>query len=731
MTSPFLPCPFTYGDSPNGGQVMPMVIAGRNPSNSIDITYPPGFLWLSDVTQGGSGNLYYNGGYSGGTPAWTVASTAAGALNTLSDGITSVSPSGGNIAIEGTTNQITVVGSDASHNLTISLPSSIVAPGSISSTSTMSVGSNLTVTGDATIGDDLTVTDDLSVGGDVTVTGTINLSSLTVAGTILLNTTGNADTTIGNPAGTGAILIDTPSGDFTLNGNGNEIHIGDDAAANIVSLGSTTGVASTTISAGTGDLTLTGATTTAIIIGDTTQTGTITLGRSTAGQNISIGSAVNASAQIIDIANGNSGANSTVRILSGTGTTGAGTLLLGNNTRVTTASLADVAPAAARTVTVGGGTITTAVTDTIDIGPDGATTNASAIKTVNINTGGVTTGQVLTNIATGAVTSGTHTTSIATGNRAAGTMAVNLLTGTGTKTLSVGNADGGTTSTFLGPHNINVNQNNNTAINSGTSTGTVTIGNAAAGAIAVDTASNISLDSATSSNFTVTGAGADLTLNSVGGSVLVESTEDAALAIRLHANGGTSETIQLHADQGTGVGSINLLSDVGGLTLRATGLASADAINLEAVAGGIDADAALQINVASSQAASTAIQLTASDAAGGITMTAGTGGVNVAGNLNLTSVATQISMNGGAATDFIGTGTLTAGTVTISNTNIAANDRIFLSRTAVNASTTLGEFTYTISAGASFTVTSVILGTPGSTQTNDLSSFAYIIFRQT
>jgi hypothetical protein len=69
--------------------------------------------------------------------------------------------------------------------------------------------------------------------------------------------------------------------------------------------------------------------------------------------------------------------------------------------------------------------------------------------------------------------------------------------------------------------------------------------------------------------------------------------------------------------------------------------------------------------------------------------------------------------------------------VTIANTNIAANDRIFLSRIATNGSVTLGELTYSISAGASFTVTSVILGTPASTQTADVSSFAYIIVRQT
>ena len=82
-----------------------------------------------------------------------------------------------------------------------------------------------------------------------------------------------------------------------------------------------------------------------------------------------------------------------------------------------------------------------------------------------------------------------------------------------------------------------------------------------------------------------------------------------------------------------------------------------------------------------------------------------------------------------ASNTFAGTGTLALGTVTIANTSIATGDIILLTRTAVNASTTLGEFTYTITAGTSFTVTSVILGTPASTQTGDLSSFGYVIIR--
>lgn len=252
---------------------------------------------------------------------------------------------------------------------------------------------------------------------------------------------------------------------------------------------------------------------------------------------------------------------------------------------------------------------------------------------------------------------------------------------------------------------------------------------AGTGGIAIDTTGAFSIDGAAASNVTTTGAGIDLTLSSVLGSVLVSSTEDAALAIRLYANGGTSETIQIHADQGTGVASIGLLSDDGGITLAATAFASADAINIAAGAGGIDMDSALQTVITSSQAAATAIQLTTSDAAGGITMTAGTGAVNVAGNLKLSSVATQIYMNGGAATDFIGTATLIAGQAVVLNTNIAAGDRIMITRTALNASPALGFLIYTISAGVSFTVDSY--SEAGAAAVTDISSFSYVIVRQT
>jgi len=595
MTSPMIPSSFQYNDAPQGGSVMPMVIAGRNPSNTTDKQYSAGYLWLSSLdirnSNGttGSGNLYYQGGNVSGIPSWTLVSNSGGVLNTLSNGITTVAPVGGNIALVGVnSNQIVVTA--AVGQLIFSIPNTFIAPGSIASTTTMTVGTNLTVVGDATIGDDLVVTDDASIGGDLTVSGTITLSGLAVNGTVTVNTVGAGTTTVGNAAA-GAITFDVGTGDFFVNGGGNDIHIGDDAAANTITIGNNTGATGVTITAGTNDMLLTGAVTTTITIGDVAQTGLITLGLSTAGQDIDIGSAANASAQVIDIANGASGASSIVRILSGTGTTSTAQLLMGSNPRLTVASLVDVAPAASRTITVGGGTVVVAaVTDTIDIGPDGATTNANSVKTVNVNTGGVTLGQVLTNIASGTVTSGTHTTSIASGNRAAGTMALNLMTGTGTKTANLGNADGLTTFNLLGVANVNASQNSNTNINTGTSTGTVAIGNSLSTAITLDAVA-FSIDGTANSNVTVTGAGADLTLSSVLGSVLVSSTENAALAIYLHANGGITETIDLHADQGTAVSSVNIHSDVGGITI-AGGLGTSNAINLEAntAGGGIDID---------------------------------------------------------------------------------------------------------------------------------------------
>jgi len=106
-----------------------------------------------------------------------------------------------------------------------------------------------------------------------------------------------------------------------------------------------------------------------------------------------------------------------------------------------------------------------------------------------------------------------------------------------------------------------------------------------------------------------------------------------------------------------------------------------------------------------------------------------TGNINCTADLNLTSSATKITLNGGAATDFIGQATLVNGVSTILNTNIATTDRIYLTRSAKNASTAYGTPTATITAATNFVITSEKADT--TTETNDQSTYDYFIVRQT
>jgi len=322
---------------------------------------------------------------------------------------------------------------------------------------------------------------------------------------------------------------------------------------------------------------------------------------------------------------------------------------------------------------------------------------------------------------------------------------------------------------------------------------TLTIGNAACGAFAIDTGAGISIDGATASNFTVTGLSEDLTLSSSGGSVNIVGDEAAADSIYLHASnvaggididygsggltidgvGGayavTSNTASSVGVTGAGI-DLTLSSSAGRVVVTAEEAAD-NAISMTSLVGGLDVDVALQLNLTSSEVAADAVVINASaggidisaaglandidivssagsvniegaeaagdavvikatNAAGGVDLEAGTGKVSCNTNFVLGSVATQFEMNGGAATDFIGTATLVNGQVTIANTNIAVNDRIFIQRSAVNASTALGHIIYTITAGVNFVVESKDPTSPAADETGDQSSFVYFIVRQ-
>jgi len=113
---------------------------------------------------------------------------------------------------------------------------------------------------------------------------------------------------------------------------------------------------------------------------------------------------------------------------------------------------------------------------------------------------------------------------------------------------------------------------------------------------------------------------------------------------------------------------------------------------------------------------------------GGATITAGDATLT-AGNVIINGAAKQLRVHGGAVTDFVGQATLVNGTVTVANTNIAATDRVFLQRSAVNASSALGELKCVISAATNFVVTAC-KPADATTETGDASTVDYFIVRQ-
>lgn len=112
------------------------------------------------------------------------------------------------------------------------------------------------------------------------------------------------------------------------------------------------------------------------------------------------------------------------------------------------------------------------------------------------------------------------------------------------------------------------------------------------------------------------------------GSITLTSTSNATGAIYLHADGGVAESIELRSDQGTADNSIDIQSDVGGISIKATGSTSGNAIALSAAAGTVNSSSDLFVATATSSSA-TALTLDANDAAGGIAIFAGTNGTTV------------------------------------------------------------------------------------------------------
>lgn len=100
------------------------------------------------------------------------------------------------VALAGTANQITASGSVG--NVTVSLPSSIITPGSLTTTSNLSVGGSASFTGNVSLSGSAAIIGNTTIGGTLIVTGaTTNSSNLTVGSgsANFLNVTGSGSFT--------------------------------------------------------------------------------------------------------------------------------------------------------------------------------------------------------------------------------------------------------------------------------------------------------------------------------------------------------------------------------------------------------------------------------------------------------------------------------------------------------------------------------------------------------
>ena len=246
-------------------------------------------------------------------------------------------------------------------------------------------------------------------------------------------------------------------------------------------------------------------------------------------------------------------------------------------------------------------------------------------------------------------------------------------------------------------------------INASNAAGGIDI-DAGTGGITLDTTgsgSGISIDATRASNFTVTGGGAaqDLTLSATTSSVVITAGEAAVDAVRINASNAA--------------GGIDIDAGTGGITLDTTGSGSGISIdatrasNFTVTGGGAAQDLTLSATTSSvvitaGEAAVDAVRINASNAAGGIDIDAGTGGITLdtTGTFSIDSSSTTVGSNvttvGAAGFDL--TVSSTAGSLVLTGGEAAADAvRINASNAAggMDLDTGTGGFTLDSTGGIS------------------------------
>jgi len=517
----------------------------------------------------------------------------------------------------------------------------------------------------------------IAAGGSASFTNVLISGTLGVTGLTSLN-------------GSAIILSAGTAINIGSDASADAINLGTGAAARTITIGNVTGATAVAVNTGTGHFTVTTTGTGDIILNsdDTmlldadgvlelnSSAGVISIGNDADAQNINIGTG--AAQRVITIGN----STSATQVVINGGTAG---INVGAN-------------AIAQTVTIGNQTGASAVV--IDAGTGPITIGTTIAKVITIgNTTGVS-GTII-HVGTGnfvldGVTNSTYGVGAST---TTGTITIGGTAQTGTMTL--GSSSG----------------TNIVAIGAGTGATTVNIAGGAGSAKAVNIATGAVANVVTIG--TVSGAASMSLLVGTGnfalnGNAASTYTIGAATTTGTITIGGTSQTGTATLFGGDGAQTISIANNTGIKTINIAG-DSATSANIIKIGTGAGAQT---------------LTLGSTNTTSATTINAGSGNVNVTGaNLKIATTGKGLQVKGGVVTDMVGTGVLTAGTQTIANTNIATGDLIFIQRIGAAASVTLGELSYTISNGASFTVTSLILGTPGSTQTADVSTYAYFIVR--
>ena len=425
------------------------------------------------------------------------------------------------------------------------------------------------------------------------VTGATALAFNAGTGGIALASTGAGDITLNSDD---TLLLDA-DGVLELNSSAGVIGIGNDADAQNINIG--TGAAARTITMGNS----TGATSLVLDCGS----GALNVGTNAIAHTVTIGNVTGATAVAINVGTGNYAVDGV----------GASTYNIGASTT-------------SGTVTIGG----TSQTGNFVLAPsDGIMTvniaNGNGKKTINFGDGvdgndidignGINTSAQTIDIAN-AASAANSTVNILSGNGSAGTQTLNALGGTRAGALNLA---------------------------TGAAAHVIAIGSASAGAVTVDTAAGISLDSATASNFTVTGA-ADLTVSTSAGSLILSAGESANDAIKVEATAGGIDILASGAAAGEDIdivatgssvnisateadpAAITLNASAGGLTVDSAGILE---LNSSAGVIGIGNDAVAQnINIGTGAAART-VTVGNTTGASGLVLQAGTGEITVTGTV--------------------------------------------------------------------------------------------------